>query len=54
MSNGLLEVIVMYVIHGPIIILANVNIEANRICTIFINITLKNSFIYKTDESDIY
>jgi hypothetical protein len=34
MRNGLLEVNVTYVIYGPIIILANVNIEANKIYTI--------------------
>jgi hypothetical protein len=34
MRNGLSEVNVRYVIYGPIIILANVNIEANKICTI--------------------
>jgi hypothetical protein len=38
MRNGLLEVKVTYVIYGPIIILANVNIEANKIYTIQIQL----------------
>jgi hypothetical protein len=45
MRNGLSEVNVRYVIYGPIIILANVNIEANKICTIKNQLTYFDNMI---------